>query len=360
MERVMTDKNVENLPQVLEQETALSVFASIPQFENAMRMAKLLASSKMIKKDFQNNIPDCVIALEYASRMGVSPIALMQSMHVVHGNPGLSGQFIIGLINTSGKFSPLRFKFSGQGGTRSCFAYCTELATGEVIEGSTVSIQMAKDEGWMKNPKWTSMPDQMLMYRSATFFGRVYAPELIQGMRTIEEIIDEAITLAEDNDPAAKIQKLSQVDKGPAEKNPSGMGLTQEQKDKWKQEPEIKKPAKKKEKKVETPPPPEQEDPITEAVNNYLHEEEESAPVKKESTPTEKESQPETPEKVNLADSYLNRIFAAIDELQGVDCVQELDKIDLELQAEEKLDNDTWNQICNTLEQKRQQASAGI
>jgi hypothetical protein len=34
------------------------------------------------------------------------------------------------------------------------------------------------------------MPEQMMCYRAAAFFGRVYAPDVILGMHTVEEVED--------------------------------------------------------------------------------------------------------------------------------------------------------------------------
>ena len=53
-------------------------------------------------------------------------------------------------------------------------------------------VEMAKDEGWYsKNgSKWQTMEDLMLRYRAATFFGRLYTPDLLMGMQTKEELDD--------------------------------------------------------------------------------------------------------------------------------------------------------------------------
>ncbi len=55
-----------------------------------------------------------------------------------------------------------------------------------------VSIQMALDEGWLtkKGSKWQTIPELMLRYRCASFFGRLYAPELLMGLQTTEEVMD--------------------------------------------------------------------------------------------------------------------------------------------------------------------------
>ena len=49
---------------------------------------------------------------------------------------------------------------------------------------------MAQAEGWTRNTKWRNMPEQMLKYRAATFFGRQFIPDLLLGVQTSEEIVD--------------------------------------------------------------------------------------------------------------------------------------------------------------------------
>lgn len=68
----------------------------------------------------------------------------------------------------------------------------TEKATGEVIEGVTITIGMAKAEGWYgkAGSKWKTMPELMLRYRAAAFLIRTVAPELTLGFQTTEEVRD--------------------------------------------------------------------------------------------------------------------------------------------------------------------------
>jgi len=49
---------------------------------------------------------------------------------------------------------------------------------------------MAKAEGWTSNKKWRTMPDHMLRFRSATFFGRQHVADLLLGVQTEEEVVD--------------------------------------------------------------------------------------------------------------------------------------------------------------------------
>ena len=71
------------------------------------------------------------------------------------------------------------------------YAYAIELKTGEVKKGPVVTIQMAKDEGWYsRNPKWKSIPELMLRYRSASWFIRTTDSGIMMGFQTRDEAED--------------------------------------------------------------------------------------------------------------------------------------------------------------------------
>ena len=163
-------------------------------FELAQRVAKCFATSTLVPKDYQGNLPNCVIALNMANRMGADPLMVIQNLHIVHGRPTWSAQFLIATFNKCGRFSSLRYEFVGDHGSDEwgCMAKATELATGEVLTGTLVTVAMAKKEGWFgKNgSKWQTMPQQMLMYRAAAWFVRTIAPEIAMGLQTADEIAD--------------------------------------------------------------------------------------------------------------------------------------------------------------------------
>jgi hypothetical protein len=161
---------------------------SLQAFDHAQRVAKALSSSTMIPKDYQNNIPNTLVALEMAHRIGASPLMVMQNLHIIQGRPSWSSAFIIAALNASGRFTALKYKATAT----ACQAYATEKATGELLEGPTVTLDMAKAEGWVtkQGSKWQTMPELMLRYRAAAFFGRLYAPEIMMGMHAVEEIQD--------------------------------------------------------------------------------------------------------------------------------------------------------------------------
>lgn len=215
--------NGSNLPALREAQLPAQGFDTPESFEHMQRVARMFCSSALVPATFQgdNGIANAVIALEMAKRMNASPLAVMQQIYIVHGKPSWSSQFIIACINTCGRYSPLRFEVKGQGDDKTCVAWAVELATGERLESPPVSIGMAKKEGWYgKNgSKWQTMPDLMLRYRAATFFGRLYAPELLMGMKAMEEVIDVEAEVTTDRTPVTMPQRKSAVETSPEPSN---------------------------------------------------------------------------------------------------------------------------------------------
>ncbi len=211
-------------------------FGSLQGFELMQRAARLLSSSTLVpvayrqtiekldrygkvkeSRENPNALANSVVALNMAQRMGADPLMVMQNLYIVEGRPSWSSQWIIAAINGCGRFSPLRFRIENRGEReveykttywednqrhtkvekvkiidKVCVAWAIEKETGEVIESPPVSIEMAVLEGWYtKNgSKWQTMDEVMLRYRTASFFGKLYAPELLMGLQTVEEAQD--------------------------------------------------------------------------------------------------------------------------------------------------------------------------
>jgi hypothetical protein len=156
------------------------------------RQADCWSSSDLVPKQYQGKIANVIIALEVAKQINVSPLAVMQNLYIVHGRPAFEAKFLIAAANSSGKFSPLRYRFEGEEGESSwgCRAVAVDLASKEELVGPLITMKMAKEEDWTKNKKWQTMPELMLRYRSAAWWTRVYAPEISLGFQTTDEVID--------------------------------------------------------------------------------------------------------------------------------------------------------------------------
>ena len=169
---------------------SLGIFGTSDNFIMANQMAKALSSSTIVPKEYQGNVSNCLVAIEQANRLKVSPMMVMQNLYVIQGRPSWSSKFLIAAINGSGKFDmELQYEETKDkdGKPYSCLAWTTK--NGRRVEGMTVDMQMAKDEGWLtKNgSKWKTMPALMLRYRAASFFSSLNCPELTLGLYTKEE-----------------------------------------------------------------------------------------------------------------------------------------------------------------------------
>ena len=224
--------------------TALSnngVF-QVTNFNEAINAASFLSGSSLVPTDYRRWAPvknqygkavtnadgtpqlmenpnatsNCLIALNMANRMGYDPLMIMQNLYIIEGRPAWSSQFIIAAINACGKFDPLQFEIVNEGEKEieyvnsywengkklsakatvklenlTCIAWTTD-KKGNRLQSDKISMEMAVKEGWyQKNgSKWQTMAGQMLRYRAAAFFGRIYAPEILMGIYAADEIRD--------------------------------------------------------------------------------------------------------------------------------------------------------------------------
>ena len=219
----------------------VTAFTSIQGFEAAQRMASCLVSSDLVPEQYRgkDKIGNALIALEMSQRIGASPLAVMQNLHVIEGKPSWSSSFIIAALNSCGRFSPIRFRVTDLGPKKvvhekswwnkrenkretktitidlsanlQFVAWCYDKATGEVLEGPAATYEMAVREDWWTKPgsKWQTMPELMGRYRAAAFFGRLYAPDVLNGMHTTEEVQDTIEIEAEPVPRAAAVAAIN-------------------------------------------------------------------------------------------------------------------------------------------------------
>ena len=172
----------------------IQILPEVQLFELAQREASCYAASTLVPASYQGNVPNVMIAMNMAKRMGADPLMVMQNLYVVHGTPTWSSKFMIAGFNQLRAYTTIKYETRGAEGhkDRACRSTCTEISTNEKLEGPWVSMKMAHDEGWYgkKGSKWKTIPELMLRYRAAAFFIRVTAPEVTMGLLSQEEAED--------------------------------------------------------------------------------------------------------------------------------------------------------------------------
>lgn len=188
---------------IVEEGNTLDIPRQILGLDKLMDMASMLAKSTIVPVTYQNRPENCFIALDMASRMGVSPLVIMQNLYVIQGKPSFSGQAIASMVRSNQQFRNVELHYIGEENKDTWGAYVTaeSIASGKVLKGGTVTISTAKKEGWYQKTgsKWQTMPEMMLAYRAYAWFGRVYCPELLMGLQTTEEVYDVVPNLDEAN-----------------------------------------------------------------------------------------------------------------------------------------------------------------
>lgn len=174
--------------------TAVTMWNDVKIMNLSFRTARMLSTSALVPDTYRNSPENCLVAIDLANRLGLSPLMVMQNLYVVKGKPSWSGSFCAAAVNGSGRFTPLEFMFVGDPGTPSygCYATAIRRSNGSRCISDTITMQMAQKEGWLNKPgsKWQTMPVQMMQYRAAAFFARVHCPDILLGIPTYEEVQD--------------------------------------------------------------------------------------------------------------------------------------------------------------------------
>lgn len=174
--------------------TAVTMWNDVKLMNMSFRTARMLSTSALVPDAYRQSPENCLVAIDIANRMGVSPLMVMQNLYVVKGKPSWSGSFCAAAINGSGRFTPLEYIFVGEPGQPSygCYASAKRLSNGVRCFSDTITMAMAAAEGWLNKPgsKWKTMPVQMMMYRAAAFFARAHCSDILLGLPTYEEVQD--------------------------------------------------------------------------------------------------------------------------------------------------------------------------
>lgn len=154
----------------------------------AMDLAKMMSSSTLVPQALQNKPADCLLVIEQAMRWGMSPFAVAQSTSVIHGKLMFEGKLVAAVVNANGDLEKrLTYNYTGEGDGR------TLTVSGSVKgEAEPRTIQVTLKDVRTTNEQWKKQPDQQLMYAGARIWARRHMPELMLGVYTPEEEIEDA------------------------------------------------------------------------------------------------------------------------------------------------------------------------
>lgn len=182
------------LPQQTQEEPKQQISTSMKEFGDMWKIATQYSKSDLVPENYKGKPQNVIIALGMAQKTGFDVYTIMSNLNIVKGKASWSGSFCRTLIEATGLYKDLDLIEVGERDkdTWGYYAQAVRKTDGKIVKGATVTLAMAKAEGWTKNTKWSTMPELMMQYRCLAFFARVYASSAINGLQTSEEVEDVA------------------------------------------------------------------------------------------------------------------------------------------------------------------------
>lgn len=213
----MDEQNKEQTTLVVKEPTqnpnAVTMWNDAKLYNQSLAMAQTLSKSEIIPQSYKGKPADCLIAIDIANRLGLSPAIVMQNSQCVRGNFTWKGSACKAMIDGCGRYQKTRYVYVGEEGKDSYGCYLEAIDNdGDIIKGVPVTIAMAKKEGWYNKDgsKWQTMSDLMLKYRAAAFFMRTECASIAMGFLTKEEVEDIYGKQTIDNQKASVVDMLDE------------------------------------------------------------------------------------------------------------------------------------------------------
>ncbi len=168
------------------------------RFELDQRKASALITGNILPEHFKT-VGDILILGEMSRVLNIPVVMLAQQVFMVKGRPSMSGQLIIALLNSSDKTAGI-MRWETRKEPWGIRAYND--VNGKTLYSDWIDDELILKNGWgSKNQNWITNKNLLARYRSATYWGRLYAPELLLGFTsegetednpTTADIVDEA------------------------------------------------------------------------------------------------------------------------------------------------------------------------
>jgi hypothetical protein len=154
-------------------------------FEEAWRLAEIMADSAMVPKDYQGKPANCLIAIQWGAEVGLKALQAVQNIAVINGRPALWGDVMIALVRNSPLCEYVTEEISGD------IARCRVKRRGEPEQLREFTKEDAAKAGlWNKQGPWQQYPKRMLQMRARAWALRDVFTDVLKGLSMAEEALD--------------------------------------------------------------------------------------------------------------------------------------------------------------------------
>lgn len=152
----------------------------------ANSLAKALSQTAFVPKEMQN-VGNATAAILAGDEVGMSPLAALRSIYVVHGTPAFYARTMVALALSHGH------EIWTAESTDSKVTVNGRRKGGDNTESSTWTIQRAQRAGYTSNKKYGTNPQEMLYSKAAAEVARKIAADVLAGMpHSVEDLEMEA------------------------------------------------------------------------------------------------------------------------------------------------------------------------
>lgn len=155
-------------------------------FEEAWRLAEILADSELVPKDFRGKPGNCLVGMQWGHELGLKPLQSLQGIAVINGRPSIWGDTLLAIARSS----PL-CEYITEGMDADGTAWCKAKRRGEPEQIRTFSDADARTAGLIgKQGPWVTNPKRMKQMRARAFALRDVFTDVLRGMHMAEESVD--------------------------------------------------------------------------------------------------------------------------------------------------------------------------
>lgn len=145
------------------------------------------------------SVGDATAAILMGDELGLSPLAALRSIYVVHGTPALYARTMAALVVSRGH------EVWTESTSDAKVVVCGRRKGSDHVERAEWTIQRATKANYTSNAKYASTPQEMLYAKAAAEVSRKVAPDVLAGIPySVEDLeLEDVATVTVSREPAA-------------------------------------------------------------------------------------------------------------------------------------------------------------
>lgn len=181
----------------------------ITSMAQAMEFAKLMSMAReAVPKHLRENPGACLALSVQAYEWQINPFALANKSYVVNDRLCYEASLYQTVVTRRAPIvGRIKMEFAGDAAKRTCRVWA-ELSDG------TGTVEYTSPQFGVINPKnsplWKNDPDQQLFYFSVRSFARRHFPDVMMGIYTVDEMMDNTVETVRTVDARPKTERLAE------------------------------------------------------------------------------------------------------------------------------------------------------